>query len=59
VRDAEGAVVDARVVDGGRALEMWSEQNGARVKNVVPLPPMTVRNATTVRKLAAKYPPRT
>lgn len=26
---------------------------------VVPLPPMTVRNATTVRKLAAKYPPRT
>jgi hypothetical protein len=31
-------VVDARVVDGGRALELVSRQNGATVKNVVPLP---------------------
>ena len=32
-------VVQARVVDGGRNLELSSEQNGAKVKNVVKLPP--------------------
>jgi hypothetical protein len=35
-------VVDARVIDGGRNLELLSQQNGARVKNVVALPAGTV-----------------
>jgi uncharacterized protein (DUF1697 family) len=40
----------------GKTTESLVDWSG--LGNVVPLPPMTVRNATTVRKLAAKYPPR-